>query len=136
MDQREYTVCPITEFPEGSRLLVRVGDEEVGIFNVGGQLVAYKNRCAHQGGPVCRGRILGRWVEDLNAAKEVVGGHHSSDMDIVCPWHGWEYDLLTGRNIADPSISLKAVDVVVRDGMIYVRAESATRTPEAVPAHE
>lgn len=136
MSSNEYKICPVSELPDGSRLLARMGDMEVGIFNVGGRIVAYENRCPHQGGPVCRGRILGRWVEDLGPNKEVVGGHHSSDVDIVCPWHGWEYDLLTGRNIADPTISLTALEVVVRDGVICVRAGSPIFTAEAVPAHE
>lgn len=136
MEFTEYSVCPAKELPPGERVLVAVGDIEIGVFNIGGGFVAYQNRCPHQGGPVCRGRLLGRWVEELSAEKRVIGGHHSTtDIDIVCPWHGWEYDARTGRNIADPSITLRRVEVAVEDGMIIAFVPRQDFV-EAVPSHE
>ena len=41
---------------------------------------------------------------------------------IVCPWHGWEYDLRTGRCAADPRFALRRYEVVCREGEVYVRA--------------
>jgi nitrite reductase/ring-hydroxylating ferredoxin subunit len=39
---------------------------------------------------------------------------------VACPWHGWEYDLLTGKMLADERIRLKRYPVEVRDGTVYV----------------
>jgi nitrite reductase/ring-hydroxylating ferredoxin subunit len=37
-----------------------------------------------------------------------------------CPWHGWEYDLATGRCHADRRFGLRPYPVDVRDGLVYV----------------
>lgn len=110
----EYRICNLDELPRGKRLLAQVGGIEIGVFNVDGQYVAFENRCLHQGGPVCRGRVLGRWEEVLSRERKVVDSRHSdTSIDIVCPWHGWEYDVFTGENIADPSLRLRKFEVVV-----------------------
>lgn len=115
----EYRICDVADLPEGERVIAEVGDIEIGVFNIKGRYVAYENRCMHQGGPVCRGRILGRWEELLSPEKKVTQGRHSpTDTDIVCPWHGWEYDALTGQNIADPEIRLRKIELIVDDGAL------------------
>jgi nitrite reductase (NADH) small subunit len=43
-----------------------------------------------------------------------------SESTLPVPWHGWEYDLTTGQNIADGRISLRSFPVEVTDGEIYV----------------
>jgi nitrite reductase (NADH) small subunit len=117
----KYHVCPEDGIPDRGRVLIRAGNYEIGVFRVHGSFYAYENRCRHQGGPVCRGDILGRWEERLNEGGEVIGADFSEDrIDIACPWHGWEYDLTTGRNIADERISLRSFPVEVEDGEIYV----------------
>lgn len=115
----EYRICNVRDVPEGGRVIAAIGDMEIGVFNIKGRYVAYENRCMHQGGPVCRGRILGRWEELLSPEKKVTGGRHSeTDIDIVCPWHGWEYDALTGENIADRTIRLRKIELIVDDGAL------------------
>lgn len=115
----EYRICDVADLPEGERVIAEVGDIEIGVFNIKGRYVAYENRCMHQGGPVCRGRILGRWEEVLSPEKKVTHGRHSTtETDIVCPWHGWEYNVLTGQNIADPEISLRKIELIVDDGAL------------------
>jgi len=117
----EYHVCPDADIAERGRVLVEAGGTEIGIFRIKGRLYAYENRCVHQGGPVCRGGVLGRWEERLDDGGRVVGGDFSEDqIDIACPWHGWEYDLQTGVNIADPRFRLRSFAVSVRDGHVYV----------------
>jgi nitrite reductase/ring-hydroxylating ferredoxin subunit len=39
----------------------------------------------------------------------------------VCPWHGYEYNVRTGRNSGHPNLRLRPVETVVRDGSVYVR---------------
>src|SRR5437660_142864 len=62
-----HVVATVAEVPPGERKLVMVAGREIGIFNVGGRFFAVRNRCPHQGGPLCQGRQLGltTWIEDV-----------------------------------------------------------------------
>jgi len=85
--------------PEGGRLVVDVGDKTIGIFRVDGALYAWENVCAHQGGPVCQGKMIPRVREVIDAGGESRGfAFDDSRPHIVCPWHGFEYDLKTGSH--------------------------------------
>ncbi|MDP2711279.1 MAG: Rieske (2Fe-2S) protein [Solirubrobacteraceae bacterium] len=120
--KEEYMVGPVDDVPERDGLLVDVaGETEVGIFKVDGTLYAYENRCVHQGGPVCAGVLLGKTEQHLDAGGRVL----SEDLDdsrlrLVCPWHGWEYDITTGRVAHDARYRLRPVELTVRDGYLYV----------------
>ena len=43
------------EIPPGSRKIVEVDGRSIGVFNVDGEFLALRNRCPHQGGPLCEG---------------------------------------------------------------------------------
>jgi nitrite reductase/ring-hydroxylating ferredoxin subunit len=117
----EYRVGPADMIPERGGVLAVAGDVEVGVFRVDGQLRAYENRCRHQGGPVCTGEILGRYEAVLSADGTVAGERFVDDQArIVCPWHGWEYDLASGTCTADPRFALRRFEVSVREGDVYV----------------
>jgi len=113
-------VGPVDEFPPGERTLVTVEGREVGVFNVDGELYAIANRCAHEGGPVCDGQPRGALVGEYVGPGERVRESFSTAPAIACPWHGWEYDLRTGRHLGDPSIAIPTYDVVVVDGVVHV----------------
>ena len=118
----EYHVGPVDLIPEKGGVLAVAGDVEVGVFRVDGGFRAYENRCRHQGGPVCTGEILGRYEAVLNADGTIAGERFvDAEPRLVCPWHGWEYDLATGRCAADRRYSLKRYEVSVREGDVYVR---------------
>jgi 3-phenylpropionate/trans-cinnamate dioxygenase ferredoxin subunit len=72
-------VCPAEELPPGSVRIVREGDLAVGLFNAGGELFAIEDRCSHDDGPLAEG--------DFDPETCVV----------VCPRHGSEFDVRTGR---------------------------------------
>lgn len=109
--------------PEGGRLVIDVGDKTVGIFRVGGKLYAWENTCAHQGGPVCQGKIIPRVTELIEAGGESRGfAFDESSLHIVCPWHGFEYDIKTGVHPGRPSAKLIRVVVEEGAGGIYVTA--------------
>ena len=117
----QYRVMPLGEIPENGGVLAVAGDVEVGVFQVKGRLVAYENRCMHQGGPVCTGEIVGRYEQVLNP-DGTVGGERFDETEphLVCPWHGWEYDLASGRCTADQRHRLRRYPVSVREGYVYV----------------
>jgi nitrite reductase (NADH) small subunit len=69
-------VARLDEIPDGRGLRVRVGDVEVGLFRVEGRIHALANRCPHAAFPLSRGQLVGSVV--------------------VCPAHGWDFDVCTG----------------------------------------
>jgi nitrite reductase/ring-hydroxylating ferredoxin subunit len=106
---------------EGGRLVVDVGDKTIGIFRVGGRLYAWENICAHQGGPVCQGKMIPRVTEVIEPNGESRGfAFDESSLHIVCPWHGFEYDIRTGAHPGRPSARLIPVAIEEGPGGIYV----------------
>lgn len=103
----KYPVAKVSELPPGARRLVRVGSIEVGLFNVAGHIVAYRNVCPHAGAPVCVGRISGTSLP--SAVYDYQYGHEGCILR--CPWHGWEFDLRTGEHLVDPATRLKAIPI-------------------------
>jgi len=118
----EVFVARAGEVAEGDRRLVRAGELVVGVFRIRGHYYAYRNQCVHQGGPVCQGVILGKVNAVLAPDRHVIREDFSDDeIHLVCPWHGYEYDITTGVCAADPRLRLTACQVIERDGSIYVR---------------
>jgi nitrite reductase/ring-hydroxylating ferredoxin subunit len=105
---------------EGGRVVVDLEGVEVGVFRLDGALHAWGNVCPHVGGPVCQGVTMSRVVERLDEQRRSVGDFFGDETHIVCPWHGYEFDLRTGRHPADPGIRLRRYPVHERDGEIVV----------------
>lgn len=93
-----HYVCLADELPPGDRKLIQVGKRSVGVFNVGGEFFALLNVCPHQMAPLCEGRICG-----YSPPSEVGEYLYVREGEIIrCPWHGWEFDIKTGRSIFNP----------------------------------
>ncbi len=93
-----HVVARVAELPPGSRRLVTIRGREVVVFNVEGEYFALLDRCPHQGGSLSRGKLTG--LAEASAPGEV---RYSRRGEIIrCPWHGWEFDLRTGRSWCDP----------------------------------
>jgi nitrite reductase/ring-hydroxylating ferredoxin subunit len=108
---------------EGGRLVVDIAERTIGIFRVGGKLYAWENTCAHQGGPVCQGKIIPRVTEVIEPGGESRGfAFDDSRLHIVCPWHGFEYDIKTGVHPGRPEAKLIGVPVEEGADGIYVTA--------------
>ena len=106
-------VARLEDFPPGERKIVKAGTRSIGVFNVDGRLFAIRNRCPHQGGPLCLGR-LSPWAVATGPGKVSMEGPPRL---IACPWHGWEYDLETGQSFMGPGETrVKAYDVSVAPG--------------------
>jgi nitrite reductase/ring-hydroxylating ferredoxin subunit len=116
----EIAVGKLADIPDGDYRIFSVDQLEVGIFRTGSKVLAYENVCPHAGGPVCQGKIFNKVEEIITSDKKSAGLRFGKARHIVCPWHGYEYDLLTGAHPGDPSLRLTPVKVSVRDGQIYV----------------
>jgi 3-phenylpropionate/trans-cinnamate dioxygenase ferredoxin subunit len=104
-----HVVAGAREIPPGSRKVVTVGGRDIVVFNVGGEYFALANRCPHQGGRLCDGKLVG-----LVASHEPGRYDYSRPHEIIrCPWHGWEFDLRTGRSNCEPArIRTRAYEVL------------------------
>ena len=109
----KVVVCRVEEFPEGERKIVKAGPRSIGVFNVEGEYFAIRNRCPHQGGPLCLGR-LSPWAVATGPGQVSMSGPPRL---VACPWHGWEYDLETGQSFMGPGQTrVKSYDVSVERG--------------------
>jgi nitrite reductase/ring-hydroxylating ferredoxin subunit len=116
----DVAVAALNELADGDYRVFAVDDVEVGIFRLGDKIVAYENVCPHAGGPVCQGQIFHKVEEALTPDMKSAGLRFSKQRHIVCPWHGFEFNLETGCHPGDPRVRLKPVKVAVRGGQIYV----------------
>ena len=123
-------VGTVADFPEGTHRVVSVEGREVGVFNIGGRLYGLLNRCAHQGGPLCRAtRTTGTLVADAGG-RWLPRWEHEGEI-VACPWHGLEYHVPSGRCLAFPEIVLRRYDVVVEGDDVVVSPASTRRPPAA-----
>jgi nitrite reductase (NADH) small subunit len=117
----EVFVSPASDLRDGQMKLLEFESFEIGVYRHQGYLYAYRSQCPHQGGPACEGMIIGRVCDILDDERKFVAQtFDDDDMRIVCPWHGWEFHMKTGRNAADPAFGLRAHKVFEREGSIYV----------------
>jgi nitrite reductase/ring-hydroxylating ferredoxin subunit len=116
-----YEVARPAEVPDRGCLIVAVAGLEIGIFRVGEELRAWRNHCPHMAAPVCRGVITGTMLPS-----DVYEYRPGRDGEILqCPWHGWEFDLLTGRHLAPGSrVRLRGYPIEVIDGVVVVHVRT------------
>jgi 3-phenylpropionate/trans-cinnamate dioxygenase ferredoxin subunit len=115
---RTWPVARVDEIPPGGRKIVGVAGYSIGVFNVNGVFVAVLNVCPHELGPVCLGRVDGTTLP--SAPGEYRWGREGEIL--ACPWHGWEFDLLTGQALTDRR-RLRLFPTTVENGTVYVALE-------------
>jgi nitrite reductase (NADH) small subunit len=94
-------VADASEIAEGQGALFEANGLTIAVFNAGaGRFHATSPLCPHEDGPLADG-----WLE--------------GDV-VVCPWHGWDFELATGRCRVDERLGITVYDVRVRDGTIEV----------------
>jgi nitrite reductase/ring-hydroxylating ferredoxin subunit len=127
-----YIIGHVSELAPGERRVVEVDGRSIGVFNVHGQFYALRNRCPHQGAPLCLGAIKGMALPSKPG--EYRWGREGEILR--CPWHGWEFDITSGRSICNPhrtrvrtyevtvepdeDAAVEAYPVTVEDGVIVL----------------
>jgi nitrite reductase/ring-hydroxylating ferredoxin subunit len=101
VDHKDIPVARVDEIPEGERKIVQVDGISIGVFHHKGDWYALRNSCLHRGGPVATGKL----IED----------------QIICPWHGYTYEVTSGRLIMDPSARLEMYPVSIEDDQVRLR---------------
>lgn len=103
----------------GERVVVDIDGMEVALFNVDGEYHAMANYCVHQGGPVAEGLISGT-VSCEMAEDGWDLFYDKEDQFVACPWHGWQFEIETGKHKSSTDHRIPTFDVVNLDGELYV----------------
>jgi len=120
--QQLWSVARVENFSELKPHFVDANGTRIGVYLFKGRYFAYRNSCPHQGGPSTEGEITGNVEMEImpNGRRRI---HESGErMNLVCPWHGIEYDLEGGVCRSDSRMRLKSYKVLMKDGMIMVEA--------------
>jgi nitrite reductase/ring-hydroxylating ferredoxin subunit len=129
---REVSVGSVSDFEDPGRKIVGFEGFEVGVFRLDGEFHAYLNHCPHLGGPVCQGKMIAKIEEILAEDKTSKGMAFSKTrLHVVCPWHGYEFDIRTGVHPGNPRARLRRIRVTVMDGEVLIAVPDAR---EAAPA--
>ena len=111
----------VGDFTDGRRAMLRIDGRDVFVFERDGRFYAYENLCPHMGGPVGEGILIGKVEAVLGDGRELVRERFSTDeIHLVCPWHGWEYDIETGECAANRKFRLRKFEAVQRGEDVYV----------------
>ena len=70
-------VAKISDLAPGEKMLVEHDDDDVGLFNIGGEFFAISDVCTHDDGPLVEGKLDGEWI--------------------ICPRHGARFNVRTGQ---------------------------------------
>jgi nitrite reductase (NADH) small subunit len=88
------------DVPAGSIREFQLDGKTIAVANVDGKLYAINNTCLHRGGPLGQGVLEGNTV--------------------ICPWHGWQYDVTSGKVSMNPAVGVECYPVEVRGDDIFV----------------
>jgi nitrite reductase (NADH) small subunit len=101
---------------EGECMIVEVEGRSIGVYRVNGELYALHNRCPHEGAQLCKGPVCGTTLPSL-----VYEYEYGRKGELVrCPWHGWEFEIKTGKSIFSDKVRTRTYKVLVDDGKIGI----------------
>jgi len=102
MSEGFVRVGQLNDFPVGSMKKVVVGDEDVLVANVDGNVYAITDTCTHRGCSLSEGILEGN--------------------EVTCPCHGGRFDVTTGKVIRSPPKNDEAsLEVQVRGSDVFVK---------------
>jgi ferredoxin-thioredoxin reductase catalytic chain len=96
----DVRIASVDDLADGQCRVVAVGKRKLALFRVGGEFFCLENACKHLWGPLGEGYLDG--------------------YEVMCPWHGWRYDVRTGKT-DHPDADVQTFSVSVRAGEVFVR---------------
>ncbi len=90
----------VSEVQEGQSKLVEINGRQIALFKIDGAFYAIDNICKHRGGPLHEGEIDGKCV--------------------LCPWHGWAYDVTSGECLEDSECNVDRFDLKVEGDELLI----------------
>ena len=107
--KKQIVVCPAEEIAPGKCKIVKINNKSIGIFNVNGNYHALLNYCPHKGGELCAGPVTGTSLPTDKT--EFVYGYENAL--IRCAWHGWEFEIASGKCLLNPKVRVKSYPVTI-----------------------
>jgi nitrite reductase/ring-hydroxylating ferredoxin subunit len=89
------------------------------------------------GGPACQGKMIAK-VEEVIAEDRTSKGmmFSKSNMHVVCPWHGYEFDIRTGVHPGNARARLRAVAIAVSGNEVIIGLPDVVDKPsKPTPKH-
>jgi nitrite reductase (NADH) small subunit len=93
-------ICSERDLPAEGEVCEMAGGR-LCVARVGGEIAVLDNTCPHREGPLGQGMI--------------------EDGRVVCPYHGWAFDVKTGAALHNPQAKVRIYEAVVKDGELLVR---------------
>ena len=118
MARKAFDVCATDDLEPGTMRAVDLdGTAVVLMRSVTGEYFALRNGCSHMGALLSDGRLQAKMETDDERGYAV-----SATQEVVrCPWHGYEFDVRSGRCAGDPTaVRVKAFTVTTRDGRVII----------------
>lgn len=110
---KKYVVARVSDIPAGEHRVVEVNGRRIGIYNLDGTFHAILSRCPHMGADLCKGAVVGDLRSDGPGHFDYDGERRS----VLCPWHGWEFDIETGQSFFDARrMRVRSFDVATAGG--------------------
>ena len=124
MTSSAHDVGAVADFEVGRPTRVEIEGRGFVVVNAGAEFHVARDVCPHQGARLSAGLCKGE------VRAEAVGGpvEYRTDgrMLLQCAWHGWIFDLSSGRALADPDRArVRVYPVRVADGRVLVQLGSA-----------
>lgn len=131
-DRQEIFVGDAAELVEGKFKIIKQGALNIGVTRLrDGTIKAVRNWCPHKGAAICKGIIGGTWPPSAP-------GDLAYDREgeiLICPWHGFEYDLKTGDELYRKAPTrLRFYEVIERDQKIYLLVNKRATEAQASDA--
>ena len=103
----QIKVCKVNELSPGQAKSVKVNSKEIAVFNIKGKYYALDNACIHAGGPLNEGYI------------------DEEKCQVTCNWHGWGYDLASGKCVTHPrqDVFTGSYQVKIEGDEIFITVE-------------
>jgi nitrite reductase (NADH) small subunit len=107
----EHVVAHTGDLKPGEQKIVFINTIEIGLYNIGGTFYAVHSMCPHQYGPACRGPTTAMSYADETTDWKTAWTKHGEVL--VCPWHGMQFDILSGKSLSDKHLKLRTFPVRV-----------------------
>jgi nitrite reductase/ring-hydroxylating ferredoxin subunit len=91
----------VSNLPRGRAKACVVNGRTIALYHTADGVFATENICPHRGGPLAEGDLIGN--------------------EIVCPWHLWGFDVVTGVCTGNPEVTIATLEVQVEGDRILVR---------------
>lgn len=97
--ERVLNAGPATDLADRQCRIIPHGSLGIGVYRFGERLYAVRNQCPHMGAPLCKGRVGSTYLP--KGAVDDPFEETLIDRVLRCPWHGWEFDIVTGKGLYD-----------------------------------